>query len=227
MIDTSRHQDPATLWVPRRQLSLDEARRRTAIVKVIRVLFAAGAAISVGFLVGYIINNALNSRVRPVSINDDEVITMVNPRFTGRDAEGLAYVLTAEAARRRPMGDTAIDLVNPVLKDASGSVVKAPAGVYDRSGGVLELSGLVEILDAESNSFKSDGARVLVDEARIIGLSPLEGSGPMGDIRSDSYEVLDGGDRVIFRDNVHMVINPPSDDDAETETIEETADEMP
>lgn len=213
--------------MPRRQLSLEEARRRTSIVKVLRVLFGAGAAVAIGLLIGYIIQNAFATQPRAVSINDDEVVTMVNPRFTGRDSEGLAYVLTADAARRRPLGDEAVDLVNPVLKDASGSIVKAPEGTYDRDGGILELSGLVEIMDAEDNMFRSDGARVLIDQARIIGLSPLEGSGPMGDISSDSYEVLDGGDRIIFRDNVQMVINPPARETENEETTEETADETP
>ena len=39
-------------------------------------------------------------------------------------------------------------------------------------------------------------------------LSPLEGSGPLGDIKADSYEILDGGDRIVFKGNVQTVIYP-------------------
>ena len=40
------------------------------------------------------------------------------------------------------------------------------------------------------------------------GLSPLEGKGPLGDIRADSYEILDGGNRIVFQGNVTTVIIP-------------------
>ena len=53
-------------------------------------------------------------------------------------------------------------------------------------------------------------ARMYVQENRVVGLEPLEGEGPFGRLRADSYEINDGGDRVTFRGNVWTEIQPAS-----------------
>ena len=40
------------------------------------------------------------------------------------------------------------------------------------------------------------------------GLTPLKGQGPLGDIRSDRYEILEDGNRAVFSGNVRTVIYP-------------------
>ena len=202
------HHDPASLWAPRRQLTLAQARRRSERVRLLRMAFVAGAAISIGFFAGHVIKSALTSDARPVRVSADESVTMVNPRFTGRDAVGQSFQITAEAARRRRGQDQAVDLVAPVLSDEMGSEVSAPSGMYDRDAGVLELYDDVNIRDSSGYTFTTSGARVYVGEGRVEGLSPLQGKGPLGDIRCDSYEVLDDGNRIVCTGNVKTVIYP-------------------
>jgi lipopolysaccharide export system protein LptC len=159
------------------------------------------------------------------AVEDGEAVTMINPRFTGRDSAGEVFSITADAAQRRRAEDGVVDLVNPVMRDAKGAELKAPTGYYDRDKGVLELYEAVNITDSGGYSFVSRGARLVLGEDRVEGLSPLEGKGPLGDIRADSYEILDGGNRVVFEGNVRTVIYPePAEEPA---TVESEQDGTP
>jgi lipopolysaccharide export system protein LptC len=216
-MDATRHNDPISLWAPRRQLTLAQARRRSQRVKYLRYVLVGAAAVSIGLFLGYIVRSAITQESRPPPVDDTQAVTMINPRFTGRDAAGEIFTITAEAAKRRRARDGAVDLVGPVLRDAKGTEVQAPSGFYDRDTGILELYEDVRISDAAGYMFNSQGARLHVAEDRVEGLSPLEGRGPLGDIRADSYEILDGGDRIVFKGNVQTVIYPSkSEPSAET-----------
>ena len=207
-MDVATHHDPASLWAPRRQLTLEQARRRSERVRILRMAFVAGAAVSIGFFAGHVIKSALTSDAKPIRVSEDESVTMLNPRFTGRDSAGQSFQITADAARRRRAQEQAVDLVAPILQDEAGSEVRAPSGMYDRDAGILELYDDVKITDASGYTFTSTGARVYVGQGRVEGLSPLEGKGPLGDIRCDTYEVLEDGNRIVCTGNVRTVIYP-------------------
>jgi lipopolysaccharide export system protein LptC len=218
-MDASLHQDPATLWAPRRQLTLAQARKRSVRVRYLRYALVGAAAVSIGLFLGYVIRSALSQDARPPTVQDDEAVTMINPRFTGRDSDGDVFTITADAAQRRRTSDGVVDLINPVMRDAKGAQLMAPTGFYDRDKGVLELYEAVNITDSAGYSFISRGARLILGEDRVEGLSPLEGKGPLGDIRADSYEILDGGNRIVFEGNVKTVIYPqPADPPATPES---------
>lgn len=218
-MDASLHHDPATLWAPRRQLTLAQARRRSERVRYLRYALVGAAAVSVGLFLGYVIRSALSQDARPPAVRDDEAVTMINPRFTGRDADGQVFTITADAAQRRRAEDGVVDLVNPVMRDANGAELKAPTGFYDREKGVLELYEDVNIRDSAGYTFNTKGARLILGEDRVEGLSPLQGKGPLGDIQADSYEILDGGNRIVFQGNVRTVIYPqPAEEPATSES---------
>lgn len=218
-MDASLHHDPATLWAPRRQLTLAQARKRSVRVRYLRYTLVGAAAVAIGLFLGYVFRNALSQDASPPAVRDDEAVTMINPRFTGRDSNGEVFTITADAAQRRRTEDGVVDLVNPVMRDAKGAELKAPTGYYDRDKGVLELYEAVNITDSAGYSFISRGARLILGEDRVEGLSPLEGKGPLGDIQADSYEILDNGNRIVFQGNVKTVIYPqPADPPATPES---------
>lgn len=223
-MDAVKHHDPASLWAPRRQLTLDQARKRSQGVRLLRLAFSACAAISIGLFLGYIVRSAIAKDATPVQVAQGETVTMLNPRFSGRDSVGQSFNITADAARRRQTTGTLVDLVNPVLLDQTGSEIRAPSGMYDRDAGILELYEDVRIADANGFTFMTSGARVFVDEGRVEGLSPLQGRGPLGDISCDSYEVLEDGNRVICKGNVKTVLYPTTEEPSEPETTEGEAD---
>lgn len=211
-MDAVKHHDPASLWAPKRQLTLAQARQRSYRVRLMRMAFMACAAVSIGLFLGYVIRSAIAKEAAPVQVSEDETVTMLNPRFSGRDSAGQSFQITADAARRRRSVGQTVDLINPVMHDSTGSVVRAPSGMYDREAGILELYEDVRISDANGYTFMTSGARVHVGEGRVEGLSTLQGRGPLGDISCDSYEVLEDGNRVVCSGNVKTVLYPPPKD---------------
>lgn len=216
------HTEMLAQWAPQRQMTLAQARRRSATVALLRMLFVAGAAISAGVIIGPIAATTLSGSGQQIAeVAADEVVTMVNARFTGRNIAGEAYIITAEEARRRRADNSVIDLKNPRLVDDKGTEVSAPIGVFYQNAEHLDLFQAVKVRDADGYEFATTAARVFVQEGRVQGLEPLSGIGPLGDVRADSYEIEDEGDRVILRGNVDLTIYPDGREAAEEDASNE------
>lgn len=189
------------LWGPRRATSLKEARNRTALVHILRLLFTIGAVLSAGWLLGTVIESSLRQKGAEPGATGLSV-TVLGPRFDGFDAQDRPYTLTAETARRRRDNVNLVDLVNPRLQDAASSTVQAREGVWNAEDEILDLVGDVVMTDAAGYTFTSQRTRMHVKENRVEGRDPLQGKGPIGDVRADAYEVLDDGNRIILKGNV-------------------------
>lgn len=189
------------LWGPRRATSLKEARFRTALVHILRLLFTIGAVLSAGWLLGTIIESSLRQKGAEPGATGLSV-TVLGPRFDGYDANDRPYTLTAETARRRRDNVNLVDLVNPRLQDAASSAVQAREGVWNAEEEILDLVGDVVMTDAAGYTFTSQRTRMFVKDNRVEGQDPLQGKGPIGDVRADAYEVLDDGNRIILKGNV-------------------------
>jgi lipopolysaccharide export system protein LptC len=189
------------LWTPRRATTLAEARRRTGIVHILRLLFTCGAVIAVGLFVGPVVSNAF-VRGAPVAKSATSSATLLNPRFEGRDASGRPFVVIADTARQRRGGDGAFDLVRPRMQNDMQDTVDALTGVYDPKQEILDLDGDVVLTNASGYVFRADRARMFVNENRIEGQTQLVGTGPIGEIRADAYEVFDNGERILLTGNV-------------------------
>lgn len=199
-------------WEPRRALTLNAARRRTAFVNLLRIAFAsAAAAITLLVLAQMFFGNRGGSVETTEAVSTD--VRMLNPRFTGRDENLTPYTVTADSAIRR--SDSAIgltDLERPRLEydlltgGGVGSQVLAETGIYDPSNRIIDLNTDVNLNTAEGYSFATDHARVFLREERVVGEQPVDGEGPMGRVRADRFEIHDGGDRVIFEGRVRARI---------------------
>jgi lipopolysaccharide export system protein LptC len=73
---------------------------------------------------------------------------------------------------------------------------------------VLDLEGDVVMTDAGGYTFTSQKTRMYVRENRVEGQEPLNGFGAVGEVRADSYEVLDDGNRIILKGNVWTKFTP-------------------
>jgi len=223
---TSETEKALSLWEPRRQMTLEQARQRSSMVSFLRLAFTAGAAIAAGMMIGHLMANAVSASPSQIErLSGDEIVTMVNPRFTGRDIAGKAFVITADTAQRRIGGGEKIDLKNPELISEDGTRVAAPAGLYNQDDQTLELYEAVEVENAKGYKFNSTSAKMFIEEGRVEGIDPLSGHGPLGDVRSDTYEIVDEGDRVLLSGRVEMTIIPGGRDGAGTEAGTDAGDE--
>ena len=215
-----------SLWEPRRQMTLAQARQRSSMVSFLRLAFTAGAAISAGMMIGHLTANAVSASPNSIErLTGDEVVTMVNPRFTGRDVAGRSFVITADTAQRRMGSGEMIDLDNPELINEDGTRVAAPAGLYNQDDQTLELYEDVEVENAKGYKFRSTSAKMFIEESRVEGIDPLSGTGPLGDVRSDTYEIVDEGDRVLLSGRVQMTIFPGGRDGDGSRTGNEAGSE--
>lgn len=204
------------LWVPHRQLSLHQARKRSDLVRLLRMLFTTGAAMAAGVLIGSLAYSVFDgTNHRAIGSENAQLVTMQNPRFSGRDADGQPYEITATTAQRSASNPQLVELAFPALDDGLEGTVRAPRGVFDQQAQYLELFDDVVLTDAAGNRFVTTHARMFVQDNRVVGLQPLEGEGPIGRIRADSYEISDGGARVVFKGNVWTELQPARRDQGE------------
>lgn len=200
-------------WLER----LQKARRRTRFVKQLKVglilaMLALGGA--VGF---FIVRSAVNP---PPSIDAPQVAGQVlNPRFTGRDSDGMPYVISALSAERPETAAAemiATELVAPRLnftgQDSPSAAVEAARGTYDETARTLDLHDGVSFATDNGYRFESEHALVYVDEGRIVGDRMIMGEGPLGSIRAQGFEIRNGGDSVVFSGNVVARLYPEQPD---------------
>ena len=98
--------------------------------------------------------------------------------------------------------------MSPRLEDAASSVVQAREGVWNADTEILDLVGDVVMTDAAGYTFTSQRTRMYVKDNRVEGQTPLNGVGPIGEIRADEYEVLEDGNRIILKGNVWTKFTP-------------------
>lgn len=188
------------IWGPRHATSLRDARRRTALVYIIRLLFTVGAVLAAGLLIGPAIQHTISAANPKFSSAVPD--TMIGARFADVDSNGKPYVVTADTARQRPDKRDLVDLVNPRLEDAASSSVQAKTGVYDREAQTLDLAGDVVMSDAGGYRFTADATRMYLKDNRVEGKTQLYGVGPIGEVKADSYEVLHNGATIVLRGNI-------------------------
>ncbi|MFN3512301.1 MAG: LPS export ABC transporter periplasmic protein LptC [Phenylobacterium sp.] len=179
-------------------------RRRSRLIRQLRILLPALIGLILATLAGFVIHTTLTgAQARPDDA--DTPIQLVNPRFVGRDDKGRAYVITAATAVRDESDYQRVLLDQPALiLDAEGenpTRIAAKAGVYREDRRVLNLDGGVRMTGA---GLDFDTASSIFNTAtgELEGQGQISGSGALGEITAKSYGVYDKGDRLVFKGGV-------------------------
>ena len=216
-------------WEPRRVLTLAAARRRSVFVRTLRLgLLAIVLAWVVTIGLQLILGGSGESDARDEPVSAD--VRMTNPRFTGRDDNSTPFTVTADIAIRRltENGDELTELEHPRLEydllaaEVDAREVVAESGIFDPARRILDLFTDVSFSTRGGYTFDTEQARIFLREERVTGREPVTGSGPMGEISANGYEIRDGGALVIFEGDVVARIyqtprESPAGDDAPTE----------
>ncbi len=192
---------------PRRDLR--RWKRRSRLISVLRLVLPGAIALILLGLAAQVVWNSLAAGKGEVR-EQTAPIRMINPRFLGRDDQGRSFMIAAREARRDDKDLTRIVLDHPNValgpETATPSRVSAASGVYTETDRILRLSGSVRIEDGDGYRFASDGAVVNTKAGTVVGAGSMVGDGPSGQMTSESYEVHDRGDRMIFKGGVRAVI---------------------
>ena len=194
---------------PDRRAQVLRWRRRSRLVRAMRVVLPTVIGLILAGLVGAVIFNALTSQ--PGQAKDSATpIHLIHPRFVGRDDRGRAFVITADSATRDPREYQRVLLVRPaMLMDSEGPDpirLTGAAGVYNEATFKLHLHGGVRLVDSKG-AFDTATALFDTKTGDIVGSGRIQGSGAPGELQADSYAISDKGDRMFFRGRVYTRID--------------------
>ena len=182
------------------------ARRHSAFVRTLRWLLPAIMIATLALLAVLVSAHAIRRRAAEHR-EADAPIRMLNPHFYGRDNKGRAYVLGASEAMRDENSLELVLLKSPtVTMDMDGkapSTLTADSGAYHEDTRILLLKGHVRANNAQTSHFATDEAVINTQTGAVTGPESLASQTPMGDLQSHSFDVLNKGDRVIFKGGVH------------------------
>lgn len=194
---------------PDRRAQVLRWRRRSRLVRVMRILLPSVIGLIIAGLAAAIAYNALTSQ--PGQPKDTSTpIRLVHPRFVGRDDKGRAFVITADSATRDPREYQRVHLVRPaMLMDSEGPDpirLTGAAGTYNEGTFKLDLHGGVRLVDSKG-AFDTATALFDTKTGDIVGSGRIQGSGAPGELQADSYAISNKGDRMFFRGRVHTRID--------------------
>jgi lipopolysaccharide export system protein LptC len=182
------------------------SRVHSRIVRVLRWLLPLVMA---GIVITLIVLVAAHAIRRQAAAHRDAEapIEMVNPHFFGRDSLGRAYTLGAKQAARDEQSFQRVLLSFPWITlytdGAKPSTLTADTGVYHEDTRMLYLKGNVKADNARSSRFATDEAVVNTRTGTVTSPTALASQTPVGDLKSNSFDVFDKGDRVVFKGGVH------------------------
>jgi len=141
-----------------------------------------------------------------------DTVTMENARFAGVDAQNRSFNITAVRAVQSADDDNHIDLQQPkadiVLASGAKVAIQSDRGGLQRDTQILDLAGKVTVTQDQGYEFRTETARIDLNERTAAGDAPVNGRGPQGEIRAEGFEILDGGTRVIFRGRSRALFQP-------------------
>ncbi len=137
------------------------------------------------------------------------------PHFTGVDARGNPYEVTAEAALQQVNGGKIVDLEAPrAVTSARGaqSVVAAKTGLFDADAKRLDLKGDVTFehkVGGTNYVLRTDAATYTIDDRRVVSESGVDGEGGDGQqLKAERMSADDREGKLVFEGNVSMRIFP-------------------
>jgi len=194
---------PETLAEPRRA-DFERWRRRSRLVRTLRVALPAVIALIFAGLIGSVAWSTFNAQPRSARTGD-EPIRLMNPRFIGRDDKGRSFVLTADSAIRDRLDYQRVILKRPALVlDENGPDemrINGADGIFHEQNGKLELSNGVRMADSK-NAFDTAASLFDTKTGEVVGSGPIQGAGGLGEIRAESYGVYGKGERMVFKGGV-------------------------
>lgn len=195
------------------------------VVNLLRVLLPMTALALVGLVIAWphLMGNAgglIVPVLTPSQVDGADVMMMQGPRYVGQTKGDDAYEVTASSAYLDPAKPNRIHLDRLAADiDSRGQRdlrVMATSGIYNRNTENLDLSGGIELNTSDGYRFKTESAWLNLQRGRVIGRTPIAGSGPAGTLSADRFEVQDGGDVLRFKGRVKVILYPHAAEDART-----------
>jgi lipopolysaccharide export system protein LptC len=140
-------------------------------------------------------------------------LTMSKPRLNGTDQKGNPFVVTADTATQigRSMHRAKLKNVEADLALDKGRWLNANAadGLVDMDKGSLALGGGISVFTDDGYEMHTARADIDLRKGNIHGPVPVNGQGPSGTFRADTFDASRGDNQLQLHGNVRMLISPP------------------
>jgi lipopolysaccharide export system protein LptC len=194
----------------RRRQRMEQWRRRSRLIHFMRKALPALIAAILVLLAGWVLMRGVLVRFSDLRGASAALIHMSNARFYGRDGDQKAYILGANIAERDNLDPHLIVLTNPILSLDAGDPherhISADQGRYRDDTKILLLHGHISLRDPGGDNLFTDQAIVDTAHGTVAGQGRVSGYGPTGTITAESFTVLNQGQVVVFRGEVHSVM---------------------
>lgn len=214
----------------RRRTTGEDAAARAKVMRRMRVALPVLALV----LIATFLLNTRQSGVDDAFLDDfadidatPQNLKTAKPHFTGVDARGNPYEVTAETALQQANGGKVVDLEAPRAVTSTGdgkSVVAAKAGVFDADAKRLDLTEGVTFehkVGATNYVLKTPQATYTIDDRVVVSDSGVDGEGSDGErLKADRMSADERAGKLIFEGNVSMRIFPQRDQAEATDSAE-------
>ncbi len=147
-----------------------------------------------------------------VATGDADNPSMVNPRFMSADKDNQTFFVTADIAKNLLKGKAVVQLEMPKadisLADGTWLVMTAETGIFGRAKKELDLIGSVDLFHDSGYEFRTEKARVDLENGIATGESPISGQGPFGEIEGQGFVLDKERKSILFTGKSRVTIFP-------------------
>ncbi len=192
------------------------ADRYTRVVRLLRILLPLAALVIIGVLISRLNQSPQNIQVMPTTEETAEPsgeIEMLAAKYSGVDAAGRPFRITAERASRPLAGDENVMLESPVgrmqLDGEDWIAARADTGRYRAEDSRLLLQGNVKLYNNTGYVLVTEKMVVSTSDGRAVSETRVRGKGPAGTIDAKGgVDVIDNGARTVFKGPAKLVLQP-------------------
>jgi lipopolysaccharide export system protein LptC len=193
---------------------VERMRRRSRLIHFLRKALPAAILLLGLVMAGWMVDRTIRSFLSGLT-RSAAVIHVTNPHFVGQDKHRRAFEIAAREAQRSLRVVSDIKLIAPEIKFAGAGdrsiQVSAKQGVFDEPAKRVSLEGDVTIVSGEGTTFHTQKALIDIPNGSVVGNSPVQGSGPLGQIQASSYAIYHNGAQAVFTGQVHAHLTPRRD----------------
>ncbi len=218
---TTTHLEPDRGWIfgtasaSDRARGFGRARRHTRVVRIMRRLLPAVAAIVVvGYVTVVLRTMGWVEGLPQVEISKiiPENLTMHNPRYEGFNDDGGSYVVTAKTAIQ-DLTDLSRVTLNDIVGDLEDAnkkktTLKAVHGFYNSKTNELELYDGIDIVSESGMHARLSRASVLTKQNIVVTKEPVVVEMPGGTVRSNELTLHNKTRKVTFLNSVTARLVP-------------------
>lgn len=139
-------------------------------------------------------------------------LTMKKPRLSGTDTNGNPYLITADTAVQQGKNarKVALQTVDADLQYEGSRWANANAGhgFIDFDAKMLTLTQGLSVFTDSGYEMHTTSAVADLNQNTIVGHEPVNGQGPMGTFRADSFSINRQTRHLTLIGNVHMKLYP-------------------